>query len=125
MTAKRGEIAQARTNQPIGFLPRPFAAIATPTAKTTQITISPPSICDSFLVQLKAETSRPQFVASVNLNYCCKLGFGVRRICACSTRMRKVLTGAKSHEWCCILIRVKKLTTPAERSRAIYRAPNG
>jgi hypothetical protein len=27
------------------------------------------------------------------------------RICACSTRMRKVLTGAKSHASCCILIR--------------------
>ena len=41
------------------------------------------------------------------------------------TRMRKVLTGAKSHEWCCILIPNMKPIAPGGRSRATYRAPNG
>ena len=44
------------------------------------------------------------------------------RICACSMRMWKVLTGMKSHGWCCILIRKMNLTAPGGRSRAIYRA---
>ena len=37
----------------------------------------------------------------------------------------KVLTGAKSHESYCILIRSMNLIAPGGRSRAIYRAPNG
>ena len=35
------------------------------------------------------------------------------------------LTGAKSHEWCCILIRNRNRIAAAGRLRAIYRAPNG
>src|SRR6266702_4908209 len=35
------------------------------------------------------------------------------RICACSTLMRKVLIGAKSHEGCCILIRNRNRFAPA------------
>jgi hypothetical protein len=40
-------------------------------------------------------------------------------------RMRKVRTGAKSHEWCCILIRNMNVIGSGRRSTAIYRAPNG
>ena len=32
---------------------------------------------------------------------------------------------AKSHEWCCILIRNRNWIAPAGLSRATYRAPNG
>jgi hypothetical protein len=39
--------------------------------------------------------------------------------------MRKVRTGAKSHEWCCILIRNMNLIWSGGCSRAIYREPNG
>jgi hypothetical protein len=46
------------------------------------------------------------------------------RICAYSTWMRKVLTGAESHVLCCILIRNMYLIAPGGRSRAIYRTPN-
>ena len=39
--------------------------------------------------------------------------------------MQKVLTGVKSHDWCCTVIRCMKPIAPGGRSRAIYRAPNG
>jgi hypothetical protein len=47
------------------------------------------------------------------------------RICACSTQMRKVLTGAKSHGSCCILIRKMNPIAPGGRSRVIYHESNG
>jgi hypothetical protein len=49
----------------------------------------------------------------------------VTYICACSMRMRKVRTGARSHEWCCISIRNMNVIGSGRRSTAIYRAPNG
>jgi hypothetical protein len=36
-----------------------------------------------------------------------------------------VLTGAKSHDWCCTLIQCANPIAPGGPSRAIYRAPNG
>ena len=37
----------------------------------------------------------------------------------------KVLIGAKSHEWCCILIRNRNRIAPGGRSTATSRVPNG